>query len=102
MAIKIPKSFTLYSHEIKVKINNNRMNDRNNWGLSELDRNNIILSTLNSDKTEIPKSIQLHTFYHEKVHHIFNALHEKDLCNNEKLVDNFANLLLQSDLTSKY
>jgi len=44
----------------------------------------------------------LNTFYHEKVHAILDTMHERELSANEKFVDTFANLLRQSDETSKF
>jgi hypothetical protein len=100
--MKIPKSFELGSHIIKVIVDSKLMIAKDRWGEAGLIKNNIIISTIHSDQTKITNSMILHTFYHEKIHHILNTMGEKDLCNNEKFVDIFANLLLQSDLSAKY
>jgi hypothetical protein len=41
-------------------------------------------------------------FYHELVHHIFNAMCEDDLRKNEKLVSQFATFLSQAMRTMKW
>lgn len=99
--MKIPGSFKIGSQKIKVRIKNKIMVEKNVWGESKLNRNEIWISTLNNKKDKIHKSIILQTFYHEKVHHILHAMNENDLCHNEKFVDLFATFLLQSDLTAK-
>jgi hypothetical protein len=99
--IKIPKSFKLYTHKIKIVIDNKLMNEKNNYGEAVLRRDLLRISTKDNRKKRKKDRI-LETFYHEKVHHILYEMEERELGNNEKFVNTFANLLLQSDLTAKY
>lgn len=98
---KIPKSFTLFGTTYKVVWNNSRMNDKSMYGLSDYSKAEITLSET-IGVSELCEGRVLDTFYHEKVHAILDAMHERDLSDNEKFVDVFAKLLRQSDETSEY
>ena len=97
----IPKSFKLFGSTVKVIFDNKRMNDIKAYGYFEYGEQKITLSnkdgvdTLSEDRIE-------ECFYHEKVHAILDAMHERELSNNEKFVDVFAKLLRQSDITAEY
>ena len=98
---KIPLSFTVFSTEITVKFDNDRMNDKHQYGEADYSRCMIVLSSTHGTET-LSEDRVIDTFYHEKVHTILDAMHERDLSANEKFVDIFAKLLRQSDETAVY
>ena len=99
--MKIPSSFKLFATTIRVVFENNRMNDKRQYGEFCYGESMITLSTTDGvDKLSDDKIID--TFYHEKIHAILDSMHERDLSANEKFVDVFAKLLRQSDETCKY
>lgn len=98
--MKIPKSFKLFASTINVVFENDRMNDKGQYGESSISQHKITLSTTNgTDKLSEDKI--LNTFYHEKVHIILDSMKEYKLSSNEKFVDLFAKLLRQSDETAE-
>lgn len=99
--MKIPKKFKLFNTIYKVVWDNKRMNDKHSYGYSEYSQSRITLSTRDSVE-KLSKGRIMDTFYHEKVHAILDAMHERDLSANEKFVDIFAKLLRQSDETAEY
>lgn len=95
--MRVPKSFFIMGHEIKVHIVSQRdweslaekydeMDDC--CGFWVPDSNLIVL-------LRQPKSKLLHTFHHELVHAILYYMNSK-LWNNEGFVDQFAGLLSQA------
>lgn len=99
--MKIPKKFTLFGTTVNVVFENERMNDKKQYGESDYSQSKITLSTtVGVDKLSEGKIMD--TFYHEKVHMILDTMNEKDLSCNEKFVDVFAKLLRQSDITAEY
>ena len=80
-------------HKIKVEKKKNFMSLTDNHGLSDFQKNVITLQ-------DVTKSYSLeqmeHTFYHELVHFILNAMNEHELNTNEKFVDLFGGLLHQA------
>jgi len=95
MKVKIPKNFKVGAHKINVSINNKLMFEKQIYGDSPLSTNEIRLRTKSLAKSQV-----LQTYYHEKIHHILHCMNH-ELETNEAFVDSFANLLLQTDLTSK-
>lgn len=102
--ITIPKSFELIDATIYTQFSpeiNKYLNDKDLYGEADYNQQVIKLaSTVGVDL--LPNFKILETYYHEKIHFILEAMGEKELRNNEKFVDLFARLLLQTDLTSKY
>ena len=98
--MNIPKKFKLFGTTINVVFDNERMNDKSQYGEASYSQSKITLSTthgvdkLSKDKIE-------DTFYHEKVHLILDTMQEYDLSKNEKFVDIFAKLWRQSDITAE-
>jgi len=95
----IPKSFTLGPYEIKVIIEDVVLKEKNQWGEARIGEKEIWLSKDLIDSNSIPETTKLKVFYHEKVHFILDIMSEDKLRDDEKFVDLFANLLLQTDLT---
>lgn len=99
--MNIPKSFQLGGIDWKVIWDNDKCNDREEYGLSAYSTATITMSTTYGLK-ELPDDRKDHTFYHELVHAILDSIHERELSSNEKFVDNFATLLHQFTKTAKY
>ena len=97
----IPKKFKLLGHNIKVRYDNNRMDDMNALGLCEPTFNVLSLAKKTGGK-KMPKSTIEHTYWHEVTHRILRAMGENDLYKNEAFVDNFAGCLHQVIKSSKY
>jgi len=93
---KIPKSFRLFGTTVNVVFNNERMNDRQNYGLSDYAKTEITLSTTQGID-ELSEDRILDTFYHERTHSILDMMNERELSSNEKFVDVFSKLLRQAD-----
>jgi len=99
--MNIPKSFKLFATTINVFWDNNRMNDKGLYGLSDYSKSEITLSTTNGvDALSEDKIVD--TFYHEKVHMVLDSMNRNDLSNDEQFVDVFAKLLRQSDETAQF
>jgi len=94
MKFKIPKSFKLLGFDWKVKYDNKKLNDKENYGESHFFSNSIILSTTQGLESLSKDKIN-QTFFHELVHAILDTMKEHDLSENEKFVDLFGNLLYQ-------
>lgn len=101
MRKKLPKKFKLFGTTINVVWNNERMNDKSQYGESDHGKCNITLSTTHGvDKLSQDRIIE--TFYHERTHAILDAMHERDLSSNEKFVDVFSKLQRQADETQEF
>lgn len=98
---KIPRRFKLFATTVNVEWDNDRMNDKSQYGESNYSLSKITLATtigvepLSEDKI-------LDTFYHEKVHMILDSMHRTDLSTNEDFVDMFGKLLRQSEESAEY
>lgn len=97
----IPKKFKLFGTTINVIFDNKRMNDNGFYGLAEYGQTKITLSDVHGTE-KLTNDRITETFYHEKVHTILDAMHERDLSANEKFVDVFAKLLRQADITAEF
>ena len=100
----IPYSFSLISDTVKVRMDKEvlmSLSDRNLYGEACYAQNEILLNT-NVDNRMVPIDKMMQAFYHEKVHFILDAMSEHDLRKNEKFVDLFSRLLLQTDMTAVY
>ena len=86
MRFTIPKRFKLFDQWVDVSWNN-KLVHQNEWlGLANFRDSTIEIQSPSKDKP-IKKSSLDQTFFHELAHHIFNAINEDELRNNEKLVD---------------
>lgn len=97
----IPEKFKLYGHTITVESHDEVLNEKDYVGLTVPELLSIALSLTNDEGKKRKPTLILETYYHEKVHMILRMMNEDKLYKNEKFVDEFANLLLQSDLTSE-
>ena len=100
--MKIPESFNLGPHEIKIVVEDIILKEKSCWGEARLGEREIWLAKELIDGDNYPNSSKLRVFYHEKIHFILDIMGEDKLRNDEKFVDLFASLLLQTDLTAKY
>jgi len=99
--MKIPKKFKLFGTTYNVVWDNKRLNDRQEFGLSDYSRSEIILSnTLGTEDLSEDKIMD--TYYHEKIHAILDMMNEGELSANEKFVDVFSKLLRQADETAEF
>jgi hypothetical protein len=94
--MKIPKKFKLFHHTIIV-IEKEKLNSHDaKWGQINFARKELLLDkNLEADFKE-------QTFLHELTHLIFDSLSEDELAKNEKLVNNFSELLYQAFETAEY
>lgn len=99
--MKIPKSFKLFGTTIRVSFDNDYCNSKSVYGEENYSQSKITLSTTHGVE-KLSNDKIMDTFYHEKVHAILAAMHERELNDNEKFVDVFAKLLRQSDETAVY
>jgi hypothetical protein len=99
--MRIPKSFKLFSSTITVVYDNERLNDLDAVGLSEIFKFKITLSSKRNE-CKISEDSIMDTFYHEKVHMILDNMERCDLSKDEQFVDVFAKLLRQSEETAEY
>lgn len=81
--MKIPNKFKLFNHEISVIMDENLQSLTDNWGTCNFH------SKLLKIDSKISKDFQEQTFLHELIHVIFFYLGEKELAENEKLVNSF-------------
>lgn len=105
MDLIIPIQFELINNLIKVEMEDKAvlrsLQDRNMYGEANYTKNQITINNT-IDNEPIDRIKQVETFYHEKVHFILDAMGEHDMRVNEKFVDLFARLLLQSDMSAVY
>ncbi len=99
--MRIPKSFKLFGTTISVVFDNKYCNDNSRYGESDYSQSRIVLSKTDG-VNPLSEDRIIDTFYHERVHAILDAMHERDLSANEKFVDVFAKLMRQADETAIY
>ena len=96
----IPSKFTLFATEYEVYYDS-FLDGEGLYGQFVPSRN-VIRLALTHETSPLNPSIQEATFYHEKVHAILHEMNETELYENEKFVDLFSKLLMQSDKTAIY
>lgn len=99
--MKIPKKFKLFGSTVSVEFNSDKLEKEKCIGLSEYNKHLITLTKINEAGNLSDDSI-IDTFYHEKVHMILDAMHERKISSNEQFVDVFAKLLRQADDSAEY
>lgn len=99
--MKIPKKFKLFGTTYKVLWDNQRMNDKQYYGLCDSSKSEITLSTTKG-LDELSEDLIVDTWYHERTHAILDMMNEYELSENEKFVDVFSKLLRQADETAEY
>ena len=98
---KIPKKFELIHKTIKVVYDKKIIDNNDAVGLADYRQNEIILHQ-NGDNVKRPEEDCICTFFHEVFHLTFNAIGEKELRDNEKLVDNLASTFTQIFKTMEF
>ena len=96
----IPKKFDLMGTTIEVEYNADMMLDEDMMGQANYRRNKIFIAP-NTATFKMSKEQLEQTFLHELVHWIFHQLKYYDMKKNEDLVDQFAELLLQTLKTAQ-
>lgn len=91
----------LFGTTYKVVWDNQRLNDRKEYGLSDYGKAEIILSTT-IGMEPLSEDRIVDTYYHERTHAILDMMGEDELSANEKFVDVFSKLLRQSDESAIY
>lgn len=101
MEIVIPNEFQLGPHTIRI-VREEGFASRDGLLGQHITNQRVIKLQTYKPEMNNPNSEYMQTFYHEKVHAILSLMGEDDLNNNEKFVDLFASLLLQTDKTAKF
>lgn len=91
----IPEKFKLLGHTIDVVIENDLTNKTDCLGESRYRYNQIALQSISSKEREHTNTHLEQTFLHEVTHWILHSMHEIDLSNNEKFVQQFGGILHQ-------
>lgn len=99
--MKIPKKFKLFGSTIIVEFNSKKLKKEDCIGLSEYNKHLITLTEKN-ENGQLSKDSIVDTFYHEKVHMILDAMHERTLSKKEQFVDVFSKLLRQADESAEF
>jgi hypothetical protein len=94
------KKFTLGAVEWTVKVDNDKLDDRECYGLTIFDESKIFIQDETLKIKRSDGGIEL-TLYHEVVHAILDTLGEKDLSHDEKFVKKFSMLLHQFEKTKE-
>lgn len=98
----IPKSFSLGPHEITVhEVTVEQMMEIDPTGPLGLWSRDAHTIHVQKPRRGFTKSAQLHTFWHELTHAVFETLGFDELSHNEQLVDLVGLLLLQATQTFK-
>jgi hypothetical protein len=96
MTFQIPSKFQLGGSTIEVAMVDQITGEgRDIDGMAMYAKRRIELK----NDPESTKQYKEWVFFHEVVHHIFNAIGESDMMQNEKLVDQIALLLHQAIVT---
>jgi len=88
------KKFKLGEVNWKVKVDNQRMDDKSAYGISDYTNSEIILDDKN-------KELMDETLWHEVIHAILRSIGEDKLNKDERFVQSMAVLLNQYDKTRK-
>ena len=97
--MKIPKSFKLAGHTIKVVRNRRHLEIENCAGMTGYQYNELYIQP-DSDSYH-PDQLES-TFFHELTHWILRVCGDDDLRNNESFVYRFSEVLYQAFKTAKY
>lgn len=98
---KIPKRFELLHKTIDVVFDKKLVDDSDADGFADYRQDQIILQK-DCGNIRRPQQDICCTFLHEVFHHIFHAIREYDLRDNEKLVQNIASALAQVFKTMEF
>lgn len=81
-----------------VEVNNERLDDKECYGLCVYDERKIYMQDKSMGKLLINDAVE-ETLYHEVIHAILDTLGERELSSNEEFVKKFATLLYQFEKT---
>ena len=98
--MKIPKSYKQYGQTVNIEFRKKMVAKDGDLGAARFGENKIVLQE-NNEGCPILQTQLEQTFLHEKVHMIFHFLGEKDMSENEKLVEGVSQLLHQSIITEE-
>lgn len=93
--MRIPKKFKLLGHTIEVVIERDLANKTDCLGETRYRYNQIALQPISSEERKRSNTSFEQVFLHEVTHWILHTMHETDLSNNEKFVEQFSGLLHQ-------
>ena len=96
-----PTKFNIMSQEIKIEFRDDILTNFGILGQARFVEDLIVLQRPTKENGITEKQLIL-TLYHEIFHMILNAMGEKELSANERLVDLLANLWLQMEQTSEF
>lgn len=99
--LRIPTEFNILGKTIKVEFKDDYCSGANIYGQANHPENTIYLTTRLQSRIIALENVE-HTYLHEVVHHILQAMGETELNNSEKFVDLFSGILHQVLTTSKY
>lgn len=99
--MRIPKSFYLMGQKWSVEYDGKLFIKHEAVGLCEYEKSKITIQPDIEDYPR-PQSKIEHTFWHESVHAILDAMGEDLMRDNEQFVDVFAGLLHQILTTAEY
>ena len=94
------KGFKLGAVEWSVKVDNDKLDDKEAYGMCYYDTSTILLQDI-SNKDKRAKTAVEQTLYHEVIHAILDTMNEFDLSSNEKFVQQFSLLLHQFEVSKK-
>lgn len=97
---KLVKEFYLGAVKWCVKVDNDKLNDREAYGTSDYNTSTILLQEKSRGHSRETSAVQ-QTLYHEVVHAILFTLGEYELGENEKFVQQFSLLIHQFENTKK-
>lgn len=93
--MKLPKTFKLLDHTIKVREKPGLVGDQNAFGMWSHAELTIWIDP------EVPTSMQAHTLWHEIMHAVLDLTGHSKLSNNERFVDAMGGALAQVIRTIK-
>lgn len=94
------KKFKLGAVEWTVEMNNQRLDDKEAFGICSYTESKILLQDA-TERYKRQKDAIEQTLYHEVVHAILFSMSENELALNEKFVQNFSMLLHQFEETKR-
>jgi hypothetical protein len=97
----VPLSFCIMGYTITVEWNERLRHHEDLVGLAMHRDNKIVIQPSVPGNPRTSEQIE-HTFFHELVHFILDAMQEEELRKNEKFVDVFSGLLHQALTTMEY
>jgi hypothetical protein len=101
----IPSKVNILGHTVNISYDDKRCNDASVYGLYfPIDKKIVLSKNFIKDDVVTPLSddIIYHTYLHELVHAILDAMNEHKLYKDEKFIDVFSGILAQIKQTEEY